>query len=65
MQKKRKKKKCKCMKNRKHLPYGTKALTGYCHACDIGPTLDVSKSGERHKSKIKIIEEINEELNNE
>ena len=53
-------KKCKCLKKRKHLPYGTKALTSYCIICDSGPHLDVSKSGARDKAKRAIKKELDE-----
>ena len=53
-------KKCKCLKKRKHLPYGTKALTSYCIICDRGPHLDVSKNGERDKAKRAIKKDLDE-----
>jgi hypothetical protein len=56
-----KKRKCKCQKNRKQLPYGYKSDTGYCSICDIGTELKVSKKNARSKVRLEILKELIDE----
>jgi len=53
-----KKRKCRCQKNRKHLPFGFKSLTGYCHCCDVGAELKVSRKSARSFAKLEIEKEL-------